>query len=158
MLIQDRTAIRVTRVWKQPTVTLTLITRHYCDNFQWQHIGTFPFCSSLRNYSPKPQRPFQLIERHTLRMSYKKKWKMPSSFCFLLRQITLRIVGYHFSSWLTATHNLCLIYFKITWALAILLEHMHKKFKINRTKIKGGCQSGRKVVTHHSNSDLPLVV
>ena len=27
---------------------------------------------------------------------------------------------------------------------------MHKKFEINRTKINGGCQSGRKVVTHNS--------
>ena len=34
---------------------------------------------------------------------------------------------------------------------------MHKKFEINQTKIKGGCQSGRKVVTHNSNSDLPLL-
>ena len=34
---------------------------------------------------------------------------------------------------------------------------MHKKFEINRTKIKGGCQSVRKVVTHDSNSDLPLM-
>ena len=44
-------------------------------------------------------------------------------------------------------------------ALAILLEHMHKKFEINWTKIKikGGCRSGRKEVTHNSNSDLPLV-
>ena len=33
---------------------------------------------------------------------------------------------------------------------------MHKKFEINRTKIKGGCQSGRKVETHNSKSDLPL--
>ena len=33
---------------------------------------------------------------------------------------------------------------------------MQKKFEINRTKIKGGCQSGRKVVTHDSKSDLPL--
>ena len=29
-------------------------------------------------------------------------------------------------------------------------------FEINPTKIKGGCQSGRKVVTHDSKSDLPL--
>ena len=29
-------------------------------------------------------------------------------------------------------------------------------FKINRTKIKGGCQSGRKVVAYNSKSDLPL--
>ena len=40
--------------------------------------------------------------------------------------------------------------------VAILLEHMQKKFEINLTKIKGGCQSGRKVVTHNSKSDLPL--
>ena len=33
---------------------------------------------------------------------------------------------------------------------------MHKKFEIDWTKIKGGCQSGRKVVTHNSKSDLPL--
>ena len=32
---------------------------------------------------------------------------------------------------------------------------MQKKFEINRTKIKGGCQSGRKMVTHNSKSDLP---
>ena len=72
----------------------------------------------------------------------------------------IRILGYHFTSRLTATLNLCLIYFKITWALPILLESMHKKFEINRTKIKGCCQSGRKVVTkiHNSKSDLPLVL
>ena len=34
---------------------------------------------------------------------------------------------------------------------------MDKKFEINRTKIKGGCQSGRKMVTHNSKSNLPLV-
>ena len=34
---------------------------------------------------------------------------------------------------------------------------MHKKFEINRTKIKGGCQSERKVVPHDSKGDLPLV-
>ena len=43
-----------------------------------------------------------------------------------------------------------------TEALSILLEHMHKKFEMNQTKIKGSCQSGRKVVTHNSKSDLPL--
>ena len=32
---------------------------------------------------------------------------------------------------------------------------MHKKFEINWAKIKGGCQSGRKVVTYNSKSDLP---
>ena len=34
---------------------------------------------------------------------------------------------------------------------------MYNKFEINRKKIKSGCQSGRKVVTHNSKSDLPLV-
>ena len=33
---------------------------------------------------------------------------------------------------------------------------MHKKFVINLTKIRGGCQSGRKVVTYDSKTDLPL--
>ena len=28
--------------------------------------------------------------------------------------------------------------------------------EVNKTKIKGGCQSGRKVVPHDSKSDLPL--
>ena len=66
-------------------------------------------------------------------------------------------MGYHFSPQLTATLNLYLIYFKVTYARAILLDHMHKKFEMNQTKIKGGCQSGRKVATHNSESDLPLV-
>ena len=35
---------------------------------------------------------------------------------------------------------------------------MHKKFEINRKKIKGSCQSGRKVVTHDSKSDLILAI
>ena len=34
---------------------------------------------------------------------------------------------------------------------------MHKKFEINRTEIKVGCQLGRKVVPHDSKSYLPLV-
>ena len=34
---------------------------------------------------------------------------------------------------------------------------MHKNFEKNRTKIKGGCQSGRKVVHNNSKSDLPLL-
>ena len=37
------------------------------------------------------------------------------------------------------------------------LEHMHKKFEMNQTKIKGGCQSGSKVIPHDSKSDLPVV-
>ena len=38
------------------------------------------------------------------------------------------------------------------------IQHMYKNFMINRTKIKCGCQSGRKVVTHNSKSDLSLSV
>ena len=33
---------------------------------------------------------------------------------------------------------------------------MPKKFEINWTKIKGGCQAGRKVVTHNSKIYMPL--
>ena len=33
---------------------------------------------------------------------------------------------------------------------------MLKKFEINRTKIRGSYQLGRKVVPHDSKSDLPL--
>ena len=32
----------------------------------------------------------------------------------------------------------------------------HVIFKVNQTKIKGGCQSGREVVPKDSKSDLPL--
>ena len=72
-------------------------------------------------------------------------------------QITLRIVGYHLSSRLTATLNLCSIYLKIAWAPSTLLKHMHKKFEIDQKKIKGSCQFGRKVLIHDSKSDLPRV-
>ena len=34
---------------------------------------------------------------------------------------------------------------------------MYKKFEKNGTKIKGSCQSGRKVVTYDSKSDLALI-
>ena len=34
---------------------------------------------------------------------------------------------------------------------------MQKKLEINRTKIKGSFQWGRKVASHDSKSDLPLV-
>ena len=42
--------------------------------------------------------------------------------------------------------------------IVILLEHMHKKFEINRTKIKGSCQSKREVATHNSMSDFSLCI
>ena len=32
----------------------------------------------------------------------------------------------------------------------------HLIFKVNQTKIKGGCQLVRKVISHDSKSDLPL--
>ena len=31
-------------------------------------------------------------------------------------------------------------------------------FEVNQTKIKGGCQSGRKVVPNDSKSDFPLAL
>ena len=34
-------------------------------------------------------------------------------------------------------------------------DHTHKKFEIDRTKIKDGCQSRRKGVPHNSKSFLP---
>ena len=34
---------------------------------------------------------------------------------------------------------------------------MHKKFEINGTKIMGGCQSGRKVLTHNSKIYFPFL-
>ena len=37
------------------------------------------------------------------------------------------------------------------------LENMQEKFEVNLTKTMGGCQSERKVVTHNSKSNLPLV-
>ena len=43
----------------------------------------------------------------------------------------------NFSNYCTAQSNLCLIYLKLTWAIATLSVHMHKKFEVNRTKIKG---------------------
>ena len=38
------------------------------------------------------------------------------------------------------------------------IRAQQKKFEINGTKSKGGCQSGRKVVTQNSKSNLPLVI
>ena len=76
------------------------------------------------------------------------------------RQIILRIVGYHFSSGLThtATLNLCLIYLKLLVHLLKQYGQYSCDFEVNQTKIKGGCQSGRKVVPHDSKSDLPLAI
>ena len=38
------------------------------------------------------------------------------------------------------------------------LVQMHKKFQVNWTKIKGGCQSETKAAQQHSCIDLTLVV
>ena len=53
-------------------------------------------------------------------------------------------MGYHLSSRLISdlSQNSC----------ACASAH----FEVNQTKIKGGCQSGKKVVPHDSKSDLPL--
>ena len=73
------------------------------------------------------------------------------------RIYTLRIVGYHFSSQLRATLNLCPIYLKLLLHVSQQYCQCSWDFKVNQIKIKGGCQSGRKVVTHDCKSDLPLV-
>ena len=36
------------------------------------------------------------------------------------------------------------------------MANAHVILKVNQTKIKDGCQLGRKVVPHDSKSDLPL--
>ena len=79
------------------------------------------------------------------------------SFSLNQRQITLRIMDYHFSSRLTANLNLCLIHLKLLVHVLKQFGQCSCDFEVNRTKIKGSCQSGRKVVTHDSKSDLPLV-
>ena len=63
-----------------------------------------------------------------------------------------------FSFQFIAPLNLCSIYLKFIWALAKLSEHMHKKFEVNWTKIKGGCQSERKVSQLNSYSKMPLAL
>ena len=40
---------------------------------------------------------------------------------------------------------------------APIVLHMHKKFEVNRTKIKGGCQSYTKAAPKESWNDLTLV-
>ena len=49
--------------------------------------------------------------------------------------------------------QVCLAKRRNTMAIFSLFEHMHMKFEINGTKIKGGCQSGRKVVIHNFKTE-----
>ena len=76
----------------------------------------------------------------------------------LLKGKTIRIVGHSFSARLTATLNLCQIYLKLFVHMLSQYGQCLCDFEVNHTKIKGGCQSGRKVVPHDSKSDLPLAV
>ena len=55
-------------------------------------------------------------------------------------------------SWVTTFLPDCLIYLKL-----LLHGKCSCDFEVNPKKIQGGCQSGRKVVPHHSKSDLPLM-
>ena len=41
--------------------------------------------------------------------------------------------------------------------ISMASAHVINDFEVNQTKIKGGCQSGRKVVPHNSKSDLALM-
>ena len=45
---------------------------------------------------------------------------------------------------------------QVRYKTRLSVKHIHKKLEINQTKIKGGCQSGRKVIPKDSKSDLPL--
>ena len=36
------------------------------------------------------------------------------------------------------------------------MNSAHVIFEVNQTKIRDGCQSGRKVITHDAKSDLPI--
>ena len=55
--------------------------------------------------------------------------------CSLYRQITLRIMGYHFSSRLTATLNLCLIYLKLLLHMSNSMASAICDFEVNQTKL-----------------------
>ena len=59
---------------------------------------------------------------------------------------------------LTATLNLCPINLKLLVHVLLLYGYCSCDFEINQKKIKGGCQSGRKVVPHDFKSDSPLVL
>ena len=50
--------------------------------------------------------------------------------------------------------NLCPIYLKLLVHVLLKYGYYSSDFEVNRTKIKSGCQLGRKVVTHDSNLDL----
>ena len=65
-------------------------------------------------------------------------------------------IMYHFSSQLTVTLNLSPNYLKLLVHVLHWYGWCSCDFEINQTKIKGGCQSGRKVVPHNSKNDLPL--
>ena len=43
-----------------------------------------------------------------------------------------------------------------SFACALIVWLVLIDFEVNKTKINGGYQSGRKVVTHDSKSDFPL--
>ena len=73
--------------------------------------------------------------------------------------LELWVTGYHFSSRLTATLSLCLIYFKITWAL---YEPYYENTYTRSVRYIGQrlrvavSREEKKVVTYNSKSDLPL--
>ena len=70
------------------------------------------------------------------------------------RQITLRIVGCHFSSQLTATLNVCPIYLKLLVHVLQQYGQCSCDFEVNQTKIRGAVSWEGK---WYPTSDLPLV-
>ena len=58
---------------------------------------------------------------------------------------------------LTAPTNLCSIYRKARLAGVTITEYMYKNFRVNLTKIKGGCQMVMKVAQLISYRNFPLL-
>ena len=119
----------------------------------WQHRG----CICTNSFGPSNLKGMLVIQVNHAR----KGWNSTLICCHLsiiltiivltnkwlyyYSQITPRIVGCSFSTRLTAPLNLCLIYLKLLVLVQhrgcictkLLQVHMHKKFEVNRTKIKG---------------------
>ena len=78
----------------------------------------------------------------------------------LMAQFFFTVIRYLMKHYLKLSKNLADVQHgaKTTWALAILLEHMHKKFEVNRTKIKGGRQLRTKAAPKESRNNLALAI
>ena len=86
-------------------------------------------------------------------------------YIILLKKLTENLCCLCYSDFVYA--NMLSIRYRVKsmqecWCAAFVSDwqpqvHMHKKFQVNRTKIKGGCQSETKAAHQHSCIDLTLV-